>query len=145
MFQIFLLLLLFLLLIYKKKQSNIIYQICFLILIIGIYDASKYETFKNKKCPEWEGKCYNRSDCGWCIDKKVNGKCVKGNKKGPKNKSKKKCASWWYKGNCIYGKQCPSTIKRIDIYKNKKLKDENWEEIFNEEECIELDEEDMVP
>lgn len=141
-----LILLLLLLLIFNIKNTYIYFSIlCITIIIFAINNTKLQENYKNKKCPKWEGKCYNRSDCGWCIDKNINGKCVKGKINGPKNKSKKKCSSWWYKGNCIYGKQCP--YNRLYIRgKYYRRKDDNWEDvIYPEEECIELDEEDMVP
>lgn len=144
MYSLIILLILLLLLIHYNKKTYIYLSILSIsIIFFAIYNTKLKEYYKNKKCPKWEGKCYNRRDCGWCIDKKSNGICIKGKIKGPKNKSNKKCSSWWYKGNCIYGKQCP--YNKGKKHPNRKT-DDNWEDIlYPQEECIELDEEDMVP
>ena len=100
------------------------------------------EYFKNI-CPNWEKSCYKRNDCGWCIDKNVNGKCIKGKRKGPEN-GKKKCENWFYKGNCIYGNQCANKRKYYYYKKNNK-NNQNWEDILNEEECEEIPDNEKVP
>lgn len=140
------LLLLLLLIININKISSYYFIICILIIIFAINNTQLQENYKNNKCPKWEGKCYNRKDCGWCIDKNINGKCIKGKLNGPKNKSKKKCSSWWYKGKCVYGLQCQKNKPSNKPSNNPTSKDDNWEELLEpKQECIELDEEDMVP
>lgn len=153
MYLLFLVLVLLLLFIININKISYYYSIlCIIIIIFAINNTQLQENYKNNNCPKWENKCYNRTDCGWCIDKNINGKCVKGKINGPKNKSTKKCSSWWYKGKCVYGLQCPKNKphnKPSNKPHNKPSnpnKDENWEELLEpKQECIELDEEDMVP
>ena len=146
MLNIIIFLLLLLLLLYHKINKIWIVLLFIIIFTTNLYNVKITELFKIKKsCPNWEFDCYKKYNCGWCIDKNVNGKCVRGNKSGPKYIKKQKCSNWWYRNKCIYGNQCKPSYKPPSKSPDNIKKDENWEKIFNTKKCVEFQPKYMVP
>ena len=69
------------------------------IIIVLFIFVHFYTLEKFKYCTDCDldaRSCYECENCGWCIDKKNNGKCLEGKEYGPYKNIH--CKQWYYSG-----------------------------------------------